>query len=510
MKSDSGESKSLWMNTAVPDQPVLAEDAEADVCIVGAGIAGMTTAYLLGKEGKQVIVLDDGSIGGGETCRTTAHLSNALDDRYQELERLFGHEGARLAAESHTAAIDRIERIAADEGISCEFARLDGYLFQPPGSDAVLLDDELSAAHRAGLKAVERLDRAPDAPFDTGPCLRFPRQGQFHVMKYLAGLAAAIHRAGGRIHYGAHVTDVFGGPHARVKTTGGQVVQARQAVVVATNSPINDRIAMHTKLEQYRTYVIALRVPSGAVARALYWDTETPYHYVRLAPDGDNEVLIVGGEDHKTGQAEDEEACWERLERWARERFSLAGEVAYRWSGQVIEPLDALAFTGRNPGDDSNVFIHTGDSGQGMTHGTIAGMLLTDLILRRENPWAEIYDPSRITLKSAPEFARYAADFVARYADWLTPGSVKAVSEIEPGGGAVIRHGLSKAAVYRDDAGELHARSAVCRHMGCIVDWNGAERTWDCPCHGARYDALGKVLNGPANSDLAPIDPKNI
>lgn len=513
MESESGQTTSIWMATAeTPAGVPLAEDTRADVVIVGAGISGMTTAYLLAREGKSVVVLDDGPIGGGMTERTTAHLVNALDDRYYELERLHGESGARLAAESHTAAIDRIEAIVKEEKIDCEFERLDGYLFVPPGDSKQQLEDELKAAHRAGLTEIEIIERAPIKDFDTGRCLRFPQQAQFHPLKYLTGLAEAIVRDGGRIYTGTHAGKIEGGRQARVETESGHVVAAG-AVVVATNTPVNDRLAIHTKQAPYITYVIGARVPRGSVERALYWDTPDPYHYVRIeSAEGlddegkkrDYDILIVGGEDHKTGQSDDANKRYAYLERWTRTRWPMIEEVEFRWSGQVMEPVDGLAFIGRNPMDADNVFIATGDSGNGMTHGTIAGILLADLIQGRANKWEEIYDPSRKTLKALPEFAKENLNVAAQYTDLVTPGDVDSTAEIKPNDGAIIRRGLSKVAVYRDEEGALHERSAVCVHLGCIVDWNSKEKTWDCPCHGSRYDAYGKVFQGPANKDLNP------
>jgi glycine/D-amino acid oxidase-like deaminating enzyme/nitrite reductase/ring-hydroxylating ferredoxin subunit len=501
---------------AAPIESTLTEDTHADVCIVGAGIAGITTAYLLAKQGKTV-VLDDGAVGGGQTQRTTAHLSNAIDAHYFEIERLHGSEGAKLAAGSHTAAIDRIEQIIGEEQIACDFARLDGYLFLPPGEPAELLDRELEAAHRAGISGVARLPRVPLLNFDTGPCLRFPRQAQFHPLKYLTAVAAAIERAGGRIFTATHAETIAGGKPARIKTANGRIVTA-DAVVVATNSPVNDLLAIHTKQAAYMSYAIGAIVPRGAVPTALYWDTLDPYHYVRIQPlspeagvteasaSQGQDVLIVGGEDHKTGQAPAHSDPYARLEAWARVRFPMIGEVRFRWSGQVLETIDGLAFIGRNPLDESNVFIVTGDSGMGMTHGTIAGILLTDLILGRENPWTTLYDPSRKTLRALNRFVKENLNVAKQYGDWLTSGDVDSPVEIKPGAGAVIRHGLTKTAVYRDEQGVCHERSAVCPHLGGIVHWNDAEKTWDCPCHGSRFDRLGGVVSGPANRDLGCVD----
>jgi len=497
----------------------LTHNTEADVCVVGAGIAGLSTAYMLASAGKSVVVLDDGPIADGQTRKTTAHLSNAIDDRYTEMERLHGTEGARLAAQSHTAAIEKIGEIAQKEQIDCDFERLDGYLFVPPGESADLLEQERQAAHRAGLTSVEMLDRLP-APWPGRPCLRFPGQGQFHPLHYLAGLTLAFTRQGGRIFTGTHAEQMDGGSSARVKTVNGAEV-ACSAIVVATNTPVNDRLAIHTKQAPYLSYVVAAPVPRGWVTKGLYWDTLDPYHYVRLqkleasspgttASDpfdpAKEELLIVGGEDHKTGQANDQDDRYRRLETWAREHFPRMGPVAFRWSGQVMETIDGLAFIGRNPADEANIYLATGDSGMGMTHGTIAGMLLTDLILGRENSWAKLYDPSRKTLGAMKDFLSENLNVARQYADWLTPGEVGSLADVPAGGGAIVRRGLIKAAVYRTASGNAHALAAVCPHLGCIVSWNASEKTWDCPCHGSRFACTGEVIVGPANKGLVPLE----
>ncbi len=506
MKDDSQANNSIWMSTAdTPSQPRLQENIRTDVCIIGAGIAGLTTAYLLAQEGRSVVVLDDGSIGGGMTGRTTAHLTNAFDDRYLEVEKLHGEEGARLTAGSHTAAIDKVEEIVRKEQIECEFERVDGFLFALPPDTEKLLDDELAATHRAGLLEVEKVDRAPIDSFDTGPALRYPRQAQFHPLTYLNGLTRTIRRDGGRLFDQTHATTIEGGDDAHVETSHGPIVTC-DVIVVATNTPVNDRVAIHTKQAPYVTYVIGAEVPKGSITRALYWDTLDPYHYIRLQTYDDRDILIVGGEDHKTGQANDCVDRFARLEQWTRERFPQIGDVEFRWSGQVMEPADYLAFIGRNPLDSDNVFIATGDSGQGMTHGTIAGILLTDLIQGRKNRWEDLYSPSRVTLRALTDYASENINVAGQFADYLTAGDIQSVNELKPGHGAVMREGLSKVAVYRDDGGAIHRRSAVCPHLGCVVSWNECERTWDCPCHGSRFTAEGRVYNGPANTDLPELD----
>lgn len=509
MSSQNEPHASVWMQTErMPAFHPLAEDTWADVCVVGAGIAGMTTAYLLARAGKSVVVLEAGPLGSGETRKTTAHLSNAIDDRFIEIEKVHGQEGSRLAADSHTAAIDRIERISREENIDCDFLRLDGYLFLAPRDTKDLLEKELAAAHRAGLKDVEMMPRAPLSAFDTGPCLRFPRQGQFHPLKYLAGLARGIEKYKGRIFTGSEVGEIHTNSQVRIRTKRGPTVTAG-AVVVATNTPINDWVAIHTKQAPYMSYAIGMPIPRGSVTPALYWDTQEFYHYIRIQPlSNDLDCLIVGGEDHKVGQAHDQEERWQRLRQWAVERFPMAGNVEHKWSGMVMETTDGLGFIGRNPGDKDNVYIATGDSGMGMTHGTIAGMLLTDLILERDNPWSKIYDPSRKPVWGMAwrEYLSENLNVAAQYVkDWLGPGEASSTEQIQPGHGAIVRRGLHRIAAYRSETGEVHECSAVCTHLGCVVHWNDAEKSWDCPCHGSRFAPTGEVTHGPAIKGLEQV-----
>ena len=507
-------SHSLWQQTttALTTSP-LRNHARADVCVVGAGIAGLTTGYQLAREGRSVIVIDAIAVGGGQTALTTAHLSNEIDDRYEEILRLHGPDGARLACSSHRAAIDRIETICRLEHLSCSFEQVDGYLVLGRGAKERDLDRELEAARAAGVE-VDKLPTAPVQGFSSGPCLRFRNQAQFHPMKYLEGLATALQRHGGQIYTGTRAVSVEGGQPAIVRTADDLIVQAG-AAVIATNSPFNDIVAIHTKQAPYHTYAIGLRVPAGAISHALYWDTEDPYHYVRLQRTtarelgGDTDervdILIVGGEDHKTGQAQDANERFERLTQWARERFPAARDVEFRWSGQVMETVDGLGYIGRNPLDAGNVYVATGDSGMGMTHGTIAGILLTDLIQGRANPWTDLYDPSRVRTGAAMEWVKENLNVALQYASWLTPGEVSSIDQIASNTGAVIVENGRKIAVFRDERGGIHKRSAVCPHLGCIVAWNPAASTWDCPCHGSRFDRFGAVVNGPSPKDLEKV-----
>ena len=494
---------------ALPSYPSLTSDIEAEVCVIGGGIAGLTTAYLLAREKRKVVVLESGILCRGETSRTTAHLAFALDDRFTTLESIHGEEGARKAAHSHMAAIETIERIIAELGIDADFTRLDGYLFPPPHGNVQELQEELDAAKRAGITDVAWVDKAPIPGFDTGRCLRFPRQGQFHPLKYLAGVAKGITAHGGEIFEQSHASAIEDGDIVTIRTRGGGSVRAKH-LVIATNAPVHDSFAVYTKQAPYRTYVVAFAIPKGSVPEALYWDTVDPYHYVRIQSQNEKtDLLIVGGEDHKTGQSDDMEQRYAQLEEWTRKRFPVDGNAAFRWSGQVMETVDGLAMIGHNPLDKPNVYIATGDSGHGMTHGTIAGMILLDLIIGRENPWADLYDPGRmrVSVDALTEYAKENANVAKQFIeDRLTNHAVSSANDIKPGSGGIVLQDGKKIALYRDESGKEHRKSAICPHLGCVVHWNQNEQSWDCPCHGSRYDTTGEVLNGPTIAPLSEVD----
>jgi glycine/D-amino acid oxidase-like deaminating enzyme/nitrite reductase/ring-hydroxylating ferredoxin subunit len=492
----------IWADGGAPRAP-LQGDARADVCVIGAGAAGLCAAYALVNAGKSVVVLDEHDVGAGESGRSTAHLTCALDTGWAELERLHGAVNLRLAAESHTVAVKRIAKVAALEDIDCGFEQVDGFAFTADGTGAGL-ESELAAARGAGVP-VEYLERAPLDAFDTGPCLRYSRQAQLDPARWLQGLARAVAGRGGRIFAGTRAVSVEGGAHAQVLTQSGRRIRAG-AVVVATNSPFNDRIAVQTQQAARRPPASRARSRRSGAPRALLWDDGKPYHYVRSHhPAVGAPLLIVGGEDHPTGRENDGERRWEILEAWARARFLTAGAVSARWSGQVLEPADGLALIGRNPLDHPNVYIATGHSGNGITYGMIAGLLLGDLIVGRPNAWADVYDPSRITPEAAAGYADAGLGAALRYTDWALPPDALTPGGIAPGGGGTALCGLRLGAVYRDPRGGTHELSAVCPHLGGRVRWNSAEKSWDCPVHGSRFDAYGRALNGPAPADLEKL-----
>jgi len=508
----SGENISYWIDSVKPAEfKQLKENRKTDVLIVGGGLAGITTAYCLLKAGKRIILLEDGLIGSGESGRTTAHITAALDDRYYDIENLFGVEGSRIAAESHTAAIEWIASTVKNENIDCDFERVDGFLFLHPSDKEDNLRKELTATQTAALKT-EWLDKTHHIASYNGPCIKYPGQAQFHILKYLKSLAEAVIKMGGEIYTRSHAENINS---KGAKCNGFEINAAH--VVVATNSPVNDLVTMHTKQSPFRTYVIGARIPKGRLPHSLWWDTgnmntrwmTAPYHYVRIQPfDDEYELLISGGEDHKTGQADDEgineEDRYDVLEEWTRKHFPLITDVVFRWSGQVLEPLDYMGFIGKNPGDE-NIYIVTGDSGNGMTHTTIAGILITDLILGKENKWTSLYSPKRIPIKVPGRFLSETLNMAKQYGDYIKKADIEEADQLASDEGAILSKGFRKIALYRDPTGTLHSFTAVCPHLGCVLQWNGDEKTFDCPCHGSRFSKEGVVINGPAVSNLERI-----
>lgn len=496
---------SPWTAAGGRESTPLGSSTSCDVCVVGGGIAGVTAAYLLADAGKRVVLLEAGpEVGQGESAFTTAHLAWVLDDRFSKLKKARGADVAKAAYESHRDAIELIERLATTENIACDFKRVDGHLFPGVQNETVGIREEEEALKELQIPH-ERMERTESGGLWNGPALRFTGQGQFHPLKYLAGLMAAVRRKGGVIHTGTRVERIDGGDTCTVSVAGDRTVTAG-SVVIATGSPFDAGMVLHTKMAAYNTYAVALEVPAGNVPHALYWDTEDPYHYVRVQP-GENglDLLIVGGEDHKTGQADDQAERWGRLIGWTRQRVPSAGEVKHRWSGQVFETPDGLGLIGRAPWG-KNLYVITGDSGMGMTHGTLGARLVSHLILGQADPLAGVYDPNRWMPGALLDLLGEVSNMAAQYADWVTGGDVKSADQIPPGHGAVVRVGLTKHAVFRDKGGKLTELSAVCPHMGGLVRWNPGEQTWDCPCHGSRFTCDGSVMHGPAVSGLAKVE----
>jgi len=545
-KESSATNLSSWFSNIT--EPIkfdkLNEDISVDIVIVGGGISGLTAGYILSKEGKNIAIVEDGYIGSGETSHTTAHITAALDDRYYNLEETFGIEKARIAAESHTKALDFIESVVIEEKINCNFERVDGYLFLDPSDNMDSLKNELEATHRAGLHT-QFVDSAPIDSFTTGLCLKFSNQGQFHPLKYLKGLSKEIVDRNGKIFTETHAQEIADNV---IETSDGYKITAKK-IIIATNAPVIDKTSkIYEKQIPYRTYVIGALIKKGSIPTALYWDTgnkkskdkANSYHYVRIqkleyddkTKESDNDknnnqydILIVGGEDHKTGNTQnDMEERHDRLIEWTKTRFPIE-KVIYRWSGQVMEPLDSLAFIGPNPSSsdkenknsNNNIYIATGDSGNGITHGTIAGILLSDLIMGRKNEWSKVYDPARTIEnkeKKDEDDSHNNKDDKNRKEENgnssspvqtnKTPILSSIKDELSVEQGMIIQENPNDPiAVYKDINGNLHTFSAKCTHMGCTVKWNPLEKSFDCPCHGSRFYYNGKVINAPANNSLS-------
>jgi glycine/D-amino acid oxidase-like deaminating enzyme/nitrite reductase/ring-hydroxylating ferredoxin subunit len=499
-------SSSFWL--PVPDiagEP-LTDSRPADLVVVGSGIAGLSVAYQAARDGRDVVILDRGAIASGMTARTSAHLACTLDDFYHAFITLRGEDDARTLYQSQVAAIDRIEQIARLEAIDCDFTRCDGYLFLGEGDDPKVLEKEFDACRKIGFDAVRWIASGPFPRGNTGRCLLFPDQARFHPLKYLKGLARAIEKLGGRFHPRTPVDSITqdtGG--VTVATTTGQKLVARD-VVNATNAPIAGRLTLQAKMAPYRSYVMAISIPKGTLPDALYWDTLEAYHYVRLQPRDEDDVLIVGGEDHKTGEADDAEARFAALLDWTRARIGDIGPVLNRWSGQVLEPIDFAGFIGRDP-DNDHIFFVTGDSGQGLTNGAAAGILIPQLLQQKEHAWQALYDPARVSPKAAATFVSENATAVKSFAEHLGGPLHPSEDALKPGEGGLVRAGLSSVAAYRDPQGTMHRVSSACSHVGCTVHFNTFERCWDCPCHGSHFDVDGGVLNAPATAPLKPADP---
>ena len=496
---------SLWIATSEATSfNSLQRDLEVDVAVIGAGITGVTAAVLLKRAGKRVALIEKNRILVGETGHTTAHLTEVTDAGAQDIVRNFGKEKARLVYASTREALERIAGLVEKERIRCGFRRVPAYLYTERDEDIDWMREEANASAQMGIDCA--FTREVPLPFPSKGAVLYRNQAQFHPREYLLPLAGLVEGDGSSVFEDTHVTNIEDGEPCVVKTTSGRIRCA--AILVAANVPISNLLALHTKLAAYRTYVIASRVESSAMAEGLFWDTDDPYHYTRTHVTSDGTFLIIGGEDHKTGREKDTEEPYRKLLDYARSHFGIQ-KADYRWSGQIIEPVDGLPYIGRNS-FSTNVYVATGYSGVGMTNGTLAAMILSDLILGRENRYAELYDPTRLKIVGAvKDFVRENLDFPSYLvADRLTSHDVDAegLKSIAPGEGAIVRLDGKKVAAHCDNAGNFHKLSAICTHLGCDVRWNTAERSWDCPCHGSRFSPTGEVINGTAVKPLGPIE----
>jgi glycine/D-amino acid oxidase-like deaminating enzyme/nitrite reductase/ring-hydroxylating ferredoxin subunit len=490
-------------SSTFPEFARLADATEADVVVVGGGITGLTTAYLLAKAGQRVVVLERGRCAAADTGHTSAHLTMVTDTRLSELVKAFGPSHAQAVWDAGLAAIATIDGIVREHDIEAGFEWVDGYLHAPLGEDATGTSDDLKTDAKLASEFGFDAEYLESVPLMGRPGVRFADQARVHPRQYLAGLAKALVALGGSIHEHSEAAEFCDDP--RHVKANGHTVTCRD-LVIATHNPLVGFGGMvgatlfQTKLALYTSYVIAGRVARGVVPDALWWDTADPYQFVRVDPQRDHDVVIFGGEDHKTGQQEDTEACYRRLEAHLRAIVPDV-ELTHRWSGQVIETPDGLPYIGQSA---EHQYSATGYAGNGLTFGTLAALITSDAILGRTNPWPELFEPTRKALtRGLWDYVKENADYpFYLIRDRFAGAEAKSLRAVRRGEGKILERNGATVAAYRDTAGKVTLRSAICTHMGCTVAWNTAERTWDCPCHGSRFKPTGEVISGPAEAPL--------
>lgn len=488
------ERKSIWREKGRElSFSKLEKSKEADVVIIGGGITGLTAAMLLTEKGKKVIVLEAHNIGNGSTGFSSAHLTTDIDEEYRNLSSTFDEETAATVAESRRSAIDFIEKTSREKNISCDFRRVPGYLYTELPEELGMIREEEEAARKAGLEV--RLTDSVPLPFNIKKGLKFANQAEFNPQEYLAGLAGFVVSNGGEIFENSFVNSIREeDENYIVRTTTGSV-KGKQ-VIMATHLPLFINV-LQTMAAPYISYMVAAKLKSNEYPVGLFWDMGDPYHYTRFYQNENGAYVVVGGEDHKTGHRADTGESYNKLIKYVQERFDIES-VDYKWSAQYYEPADGLPYIGRSPFHDK-VFVATGFSGDGLIYGTIAAILISDMISGKQNFWLKAYDSTRFTpAASAAEFIKENTDVAMRFVKDRFVSDTGGLEELRAGEGKIIKLNGEKVAVARDENDDLHAVSPVCTHMKCFVDWNKSEKTWDCPCHGSRFSMDGEVLYGPA------------
>jgi glycine/D-amino acid oxidase-like deaminating enzyme/nitrite reductase/ring-hydroxylating ferredoxin subunit len=495
MTVSTTSSGSLWLETEhAVKYPALQRDLEVDVAVIGGGITGLTTALLLKRAGARVAVVEAARVGSGVTGCTTAKVSALQSTIYSTITSRHGEEAAAIYAEASLAGVAQVSALAHQEGLACELERRPAFTYAADEQEISAVEDEAEATRAAGLDT--SLVDTVDVPYPVAGAVRLADQLQFHPVLYVQGLADAVDGDGCMVFEQSRVLSVSEGTPCEVRTAAGAI--AADQVVVATHYPLLDRGLFFARLKPQRSYCIAARV-SGPTPESMSISAGTPTRSIRSYGD----LLIVGGEGHETGARSALPERYERLEHFARRHWDV-GEIAYRWSAQDPSPYDQLPVIGPYSPFSSRLFVASGFMKWGLTTGTFAAMILSDLITGRENPWAARFSPNRLSLRSAPTLvqtnAKVGADFVL---DRLMPAEAGSGKEVPPGEARVVRDGLGKIGVFRDQNGDLHAVSLRCTHLGCLLRFNAAERSWDCPCHGSRFDVDGAVLEGPAVEPLS-------
>lgn len=498
-----------WMQSAaLPAFPALDRSLTVDVVIVGGGVTGLTAAYLLTKAGRTVAVLERDRCGRIDTGHTTAHLTMVTDLGLGALVSAFGRDHAQAVWDAGLAAIAQIDEIVRSERLACGFTWVPGYLHAPIDArddESAALRDEADLARALGFDA----SFVGDVPVVHAPGVRYEHQARIHPLAYLSGLARAVIAGGGRIFEHSAAEEFSEEP---LTVTSGRHTLSCQHVVIATHTPLVGNAGLvratllQTKLALYSSYVVAAPVAAGVVPDALFWDTGDPYSYLRIDDTGGEPFVIYGGQDHKTGQIEDEHACYDRLAASLKQIVPVV-EPAYRWSGQVIETADGLPLIGEI---SPHQFSATGFAGNGMTFGTLSGMMACDHVLGRSNPWTGVFDIGRTRIRGGLwDYIKENSDYpYYLIRDRFAGTDTRFLRDVPRGEGRVLDLDGQRVAAFRQSDGATILRSAICPHMGCVVGWNEAERTWDCPCHGSRFRPTGEVMSGPAESPLAEFEPQ--
>ncbi len=503
MTPRDGSLQSAWQKSVslTVNKPVPENTATYDCLIVGGGITGMTAALLLQQYGKRTVVADAHTLGYGTTGGTSAHINTFADTTYSEAESAFGEEGARLFAAAILEGYNCIKQNVGDLNIDCDFAVKPGYLYAENEDEVKQLDEIYQAAIKVGV-AVEYTSEVP-TPVSYQKALLFADQAQFHPLKYLKGLADAYVTAGGSVLEHTLIEKVTTENGLHIAVAGEQRILARK-VIYATHLPPNINV-FNFECAPYRSYVMAAKLHSGQYPDALIYDSQEPYHYVRTHQIDGEPLLLIGGLDHKTGH-DDPEKAFAELEKYARKYYNISS-VKYRWSSQYYVPVDGLPYIGQMPSAAEGIYCATGYNGNGMMLGSVSGKILSDLASGRESKYQEVFKPSRVKpVDGFSEFVKENADVAYRFvADRFGIHNTDSLKRLAPGTGKLVELDGHKIAAYCDEEGQIHALNPVCTHAACIVNWNSEEKSWDCPCHGARYDIDGKVLTGPTTKDLTPV-----
>jgi glycine/D-amino acid oxidase-like deaminating enzyme/nitrite reductase/ring-hydroxylating ferredoxin subunit len=472
-----------------------------DVAIIGGGIVGLTAATLLKKAGKTVAVIESRQVAAGVSGHTTAKVTALHQLIYADLIKQIGEQKAKLYAESNLAGVEQVATFVAEEQIDCDFSRQSSYTFAEPDSELDQIKDEVEAALKLGLPATFVTETS--LPFAIAGAIKLENQAQFHVRKYLLHLAKNITGDGSHLFENTTVEKVDEGDSCYVVTNKGIVTA--QDVIVATNLPILNQGLFFAKTYAARSYIVGAKIDLSNAPVGMYIGSGDSAHSIRTTPYQDGLLLLVGGEGHKVGTVTNTEECYQKLEAYARDRFGI-DTFAYRWSNQDMVSFDKLPYIGNLTPFNKHIYVATGFSLWGMSKGTMSGMILSDLILGKDNPYTELYDSLRATPFVTVESVKQEADVVTRWIGDRFKGLLSnSFNEVAKGEGKLLTIDNEKVAAYRDEQGTVHAVSATCTHLACIVSWNNAEKSWDCACHGARFSCDGKVIQGPAVKDLEQV-----